>query len=367
MNKKKIIISGLILAALLVGGSSLMNSQLPKTTEAQAAPRSTAVELQTVAKGNIEQTIFTIGSIDPETIYNINAQTPGKVDAVYFEIGDTVKKDDILFKMDTDAFDINKNSALTQLSNNLENSKLNYNQAKDNFEDQKTLYSKGLISKLEFDNAQKSFDQAQIQYNNSRTDYQSKVSSFGDQLESYVVKSSVSGIIIGKTISANQYASTQNGFSIIENDKLKINSSIASKYVHQISPGQKVDIYVNTIDKTYQGTVESVSYVAQQGAYPIEVSIESDGAILPGMYAELNIHTKVQENSIIVPKDSIITEEGKTYIYTTKDGQTANKTEIQTGSSDRQNIEITQGITEGQQIITQGKEYLDEGTLIMTK
>lgn len=365
MKKAKQIIIGLVVVtAVAIAGKSIMKPTVEATVEEQKS-QAVAVEVATAENGNIQESLFAIGSIDPETTYDVNVQAPGKVDAVYFEIGDHVNKNDTLFQMDTDSFDINKNSQLAQASNRLETSKISYNQAKTNYENQEILYNKQLIAQTEFDNVKRALDQAQIQYNNAKTDYQTQTSSFGDQLENYIIKSPVSGIIIGKTISNNQYASTQNGYTIIESNKLKINSSITSKYVQKISPGQKVDIYVNTIEKSYQGQIESVSYVAQKGSYPIEISIESDGKILPGMYAELQIQISTKENTLIIPKSALIEKEGQQYVYQVKENQTAHKTPVSIGLKDTENIEIVQGLESGTQIITTGKEYLDEGSKIV--
>lgn len=368
MNKKIIAIAAIaLIGAGLYMGSASLDKNTVSAEDAAAQRKALPVEVVNANSQNIDEKLYTIGSIEPETLYDVNAKSPGKVESVYFEVGNKVKKDDVLFQMDTDAFDINKNATLTQRSNALETAKLNYKQAKDTFEDQKILYEKGLISRIEFENAQKSFETAEINYNNARTDYQSQVSSFGDQLENYVVKSPVDGLIIAKSISKDQYASTQNGFTIIQEGNLKISSSITSKYIHKVSAGQKVDIYVNTLDKTYEGEIASVSYVAENGSYPIEVEIESDGLILPGMYAELEIHVESKEGVTTLPQDAIIKQGEETYVYVIGEDNKAYKRIITSGIKEDGIVEVTSGIKNEERVVTTGKEYLDEGVEVMVK
>lgn len=371
MNKKSIIIISIIAVLVVIIAMpkpGRPGAKMDETLDLKLDDSvSTTVSTEKVQVGSIEETIFTIGSIDPVETFNVNAKVSGEVKETYFEIGDRVSKGDVLFEINQDSFDINKSQTLTQLKNGLEQSRLNLEQAKKSFEEQSQLFESGAASKAVYDNSKTAFDNAQIAYDNALSNYNSSVSSLSEQKDNYVQKSPVDGVVVGKNISKSIFASGQNGYTIVPESQYVVNASITSKYVKAIQKGQGASIYVNTLDRTYAGEVLSISTVGQRGAYPIEISIDGDDALMSGLYSEVKIVVDTHEEAALISKNALIKEGETAYVYRVKSDQTVEKVSVITGIEDDTHVEILQNLNINDEIVVRGKEYLTADAKVMIK
>ncbi len=371
MNKKWIII-GVAIVAIIAVITGIMpkkptkadNSALKMGLEAETA---TTISSETVSKGDIDETAFTIGSIEPVETFNVTAKMAGDVKATYFEIGDRVSKNDVLFEINQEAFDVSKNQTLTQQKNALEQSKDSLKQAEDAYNDQLQLFESGAASQSVLDNAKTALENAQRAYENTKASYNSSLSTLNEQLDNYVQRSPVDGIVVDKNISKDMYATSQNGYTIIPESQFIVKASITSKYVKSVAKGQKASIYVNTLDKTYKGEVISVSEVGQQGSYPIELSIQGDDALMSGLYCEIKITTHRLEQVPVISKSALLLEGKEHYVFRIKADNTVEKISVVTGAESDDKVEILENLNLGDQIAVLGKEYLSENDKVVIK
>ncbi len=365
-NKKFLFIIGVILVAIVF-------ILLPKGGKApeQTAPemalddkKVVSIDSDAVKKGEIENTVFTIGTIDPVEIFDVNAKVSGTVLKANFEVGDHVNKDDVLFTIDKANFETTRDASLSQLKNSLEQARTSRDKAQDDYDKELQLFETGAASQSSLDSAKIALDNAVIAYNNAASSYNSQAANYSDQLDNYVQKSPVSGVIVSKNISKDIYASTQNGYSIITEDAFVVNATISSKYVKSIAKGQKASIYVNTIDKQYTGEVLSVSSVGKNGSYPVEISIAGDDNLMSGLYSEIEISVDSVKDAMLIAKKALIYEGDKVYVYKINDDNTVKKVEIQVGIVNGEHVQLISGLNEGDKVVTLGKEYVTEGVAV---
>ena len=91
----------------------------------------------------------------------------------------------------------------------------------------------------------------------------------------------------------------------------------------------------------------------------LTVPAEVDG-LLSGMFAEVVFRTNVSENTIVVPSDAILTNEDTQYVFVVEDGA-ARYAEITTGLTGTGVTEVLTGLSEGQQLVIAGQQYLSDG------
>lgn len=327
------------------------------------------IPVSTIAleKGQLEDTIFAIGSIQPSATYTVNAKVNGEVEDVFFNIGDTVKEGDILFKMKDATFNSDRTSKVQSLRNQMNLSKISYDQSTKTYNDTKILFESGAVSSDQLDKAELAYKNAKANYESARLNYNATVSGLNDQSDFYTVKSPVDGLITTKNIEAGMFVSSQNGFTIIVEDSLKIDATVASKYISQVAVGQAVDIYVNTLDKHFTGELASISYAAKKGSYPVEIMFtEKDETIYTGMYAELIIEIANKTDVLLMPIDALIREGNTNYIFKVVDN-IAVKTVITTGIRSNTTIEVDGDLTAGDTIVLEGKDFLKDGAKVMVK
>lgn len=360
----KITIIGIVGVAILVSAGLIIKSKSNNIPIVDAANDSVLVKAEPAAKGTITDKVFTIGEIEPMKSFEVNPMTAGTVKKVYVEVGDTVKKDQVLYELEMDEFNIEMNSQKTQLTNGLNVSKNAYELAKKTYEDMQKLHIEKAVSDYDLENSKLKYESAQQDYKNVQNNYNTLLASISEKEDYYIIKSPEDGIVTSKTVEEGMSVTQQNGMTVIADDTLKVSSSVTSKHINKIEEGQEVLINVSTAEVSLKGTVSSISYSAQNGSYPIEIDIEdSNQGIKPGMYAELYINTNSRENTLLISEKAIITRDNEQYIYTINDNQ-AKKVIIKKGIEDGEMVEISGDIKAGDMVITTGKDKITDGAFI---
>lgn len=166
---KKLVIPIMVLSMVFAG----CGSEAASTTEQEAL---TSVEVQEIEKGNINKILTYSGKVQPVQTINITSKLTGIVDTVNFEVGDEVKKGDVLFTIDTS--DIN--DQIRQLQASLQSSQaavnsaqLSLDQIKNGSLEQNRIQLQAAVdnAKIAYDNAQSSFNDISVTYNNMKTLY----------------------------------------------------------------------------------------------------------------------------------------------------------------------------------------------------
>lgn len=117
-----------------------------------------------VAKTDIQTSVTATGTIEPVTSVTVGTQVSGIVAHLYVDYNSEVKKGQVIAELDK----TNLISELNTAKANLNSQQSNLNYQKSNFTRYQTLYSKGLVSANDFENARLSYQQAQQQVNTAR-------------------------------------------------------------------------------------------------------------------------------------------------------------------------------------------------------
>ena len=366
LNKKMIIIFTLLIIAGVFWG--LQSKQSSDAIETLADKENVEyVNAEEIISGAIEEKLFTIGSVDPLSTFVVNAKVNGEVKSTFFEKGDRVKKGDVLFEIEKENYLVTKNATLNQLRNALDQSELALNQAEENYRHQMSLFNAGAVSQAALDAAKMTLDNSKIAYNNASTNLNSNISSLNEQLDFYIQRSPVDGVIVEKNISVANFASTQNSYTIVPENQYVLNSSVTSKYVSKIEKGQKAYIYVNTLDRYYEGEVLSISRVGKKGVYPVEIAIYGDEELMAGLYAEVNIVINSLDAALLAPSEAIVRELEEAYIYIVNEDSNVEKIKVELGIESGGWVQIICSISKGSKVVTKGKEFISNQTKVVIK
>lgn len=368
MNKKIISVFLLILtiSLLFVACGKKEVKKVEKVTDV------TSVTVDKIKTKDVELTTYAIGRLAPKATYNVMALNPGDVVKTYFEIGDTVKKDDILFILDKEDFNTDKSNQLTQLENSLSQAKISLDDAKENYEDNVKLYNAGSVSKQILDNSKNQYDKAKLQYNNILTQIKTAKDNFRNQEENLVIVSPTDGIIANKNVEEDMYATSQNGYTIIKNNPIIFKAGVVEEYINKIQPGQNTEVYINSLDKTVKGKVKSVALMKEGTTYPVEIEIENGELnIKPDMFAEVNIKYDTFKNGVVVSSKSVIEKNGDTYIFIkdkkTDDGFRVKKVSVDILGRHDNLIHIANEELLGKEVIVKGSTFIDKESIVKVK
>lgn len=394
-RRKQNIISIIILVVGIILAFAIFGSKSPKQSEDMDTKKEeVSVSVGVIILDENNQSLAELnktGILRSTDSAEAIAEYSGRIKDVNFNVGDYVKKDQILAIFNQS--NLNNSAKVSYESaqssyvlaqNNLASTKkigdesvklakgavdiaeIQYDQAKDGDDKdaEKIAKEKLSIAKDEEDRAKESaknqangaeiqLEQADLQLQQAKLQY-----------DKSFIKAPISGVIISKKINNEDYLSSGqlvaqiSGKGSVES-KLYLNSD----EVERISIGDKVKIEIET--KKYDGRVKSFSPIANEGNRRFEVVIEALEDLstqvnkTANFILDLKLDSKNQE-SFFVPLEAVNIGQQKKEVFIIKDGK-AMAIEVETGKIVGQNIEVTKGLRVGDNVIVENNRGLKEG------
>lgn len=292
-----------------------------------------------VAREDIAAVISATGTISPLNSVEISSRVTGLIAQVNVQENDFVKAGQTLLVLDDSSLKAQVAQYYSQL--------LNYRAI---YERSKKLAEVGGQSVQQLDSDRTNYLVAQSTYDN-----------YASQLEYYVIKAPIDGLVIGKPTPAGQtvaqgISSPQVIMTIADMSKMQIKVLVDETDVGRVKVGQKVVFTVDSYaDRNFSGRVTSISRSATTSSnviyYPVYVDVDSDdGLLYPTMTARVTIQVGESSNALVVPLAAIKEEKGQKFVQVVENGQ-ARRVPVQSGLSDDAKVEIVSGLNEGDQII----------------
>ncbi|MCM1112402.1 MAG: efflux RND transporter periplasmic adaptor subunit [Muribaculum sp.] len=187
-------------------------------------------------------------------------------------------------------------------------------------------------------------------------------------LSYYQVTTPISGKVISKNVTVNGMATSSSpAYIIAGEDSMTVTFQVSESVMNTLQRGQSIKVERN--GEEFEGVITEVGNAvnAQTGLFQIKASVRADGAQLPsGVSVKITSDTYTAENEIIIPYDAVYYETAGSYVYTVKDGR-AVKTYVTTGIFDENSIQIVDGISEGDVVITTWSPRLLDGVEVDAK
>ena len=134
---------------------------------------------------------------------------------------------------------------------------------------------------------------------------------------------------------------------------------IPSQYAHQISPGQK--IFIN--DKEFKLT--QIQKITDEDTHMCPAYVEINNAdfqkdFIPGTSIDIQLILEEKTNTVVIPRSAVFIKNKKNFVYVL-DKDTVHIRKVKSGISDEEQIEILEGLSIGEQIVTIGQNRLYDG------
>jgi len=325
---------------------------------------------------NITVSKVKTGSLISETTYSstleaaetmdVFSNTSGKVTKVNAAVGDFVNKGDVLFTIDDRDAQLQARQAQVSASEaSITPLQVAYDEAVKNYEREQVLFQSGMVSKVEFDVAAAKKETAEAQLNNAKAGAQVALDMANKKLSDTVVTAPMAGQVASKTVKAGSVASTQvSAMTLINSGKMKVTIHVTEKMIGLVSDNMAAKVVLQSTGETFQGIVTTISPGAntKTGLFDVEITMDNAAKKLkPGMLASVALQGSGEAAQIMVPKQSVIKENGKAYVYAVSGGQ-LKKIEVTTGREVNAYIEILSGLNKTDEIVVQGSDKVKEGS-----
>ncbi|MDZ7683037.1 MAG: efflux RND transporter periplasmic adaptor subunit [Fodinibius sp.] len=213
----------------------------------------TSVETITAEATDISQQIKSFGNIRAQEIVEITPQVSNRVTHIYADMGDTVQQGDVLAKI----YDAPYRDQYQQAKASLEQSRTSYVRDSLQFQRQKALYKKDLVSGSEFDNAKATFQNSKAQLQSSKAN----LTESRENLKNTKITSPVNGVVLSRNISEGDVASSgQVVYEVANTIGYQTRVHLPLEEWRNVEIGQQVDFRVsNQPDISGEGRVTQIS------------------------------------------------------------------------------------------------------------
>lgn len=381
MKKGIIIAAAAIVLALIVYFSVRGNT-----------PTGENVYAEPVKVRAIDAIVTAPGEIQPKYKVNISAYVIGKIEHLYFQEGDRVRKGQKLVELERQTYVAQADRMNAELSNR----RIEVTRARTAMATAEMTYGRALKMQQQGIQAQELYDKARLDFENAKAVYASAGQSVAEaaaglnQAETDLAHTTILSPIDGKVVQLSAHegevvitGTMNNAGSVIaviaDLSEILVEAEVGETEVVGIHLGQPAGVHVDAVaDKEYRGHVSDIgsSAAVRQSAgsglryFKVKVSIDDpDERLRPGMTSQVSITTSSSRSSVSVPIQCVVERtaaeaSGKTssgdadndapkqkYVAVIRDGK-AHMVPVQTGISNATHVAITSGLKNGDSVVT---------------
>ena len=342
MKYTKLTLIALAAAAMMTACGSKDASTTSTGQEAQkAAP---VVSVITAQAEDVDITNTFTSNIEPFAINNIVSQTAGRIVSIKVDVGQRVRKGQLLATMD----DVNlAKTRMQYVNDSTELARLT------------ELYNIGAVSQADYDMAKLSLNITKKTYHNLA--------------ENSYLRSPIIGVVTARNYDkGDMYSMTQPIFVVEQIQPVKMLVNVSESLFTQVDKGMEFDITVDAYpNEVFKGTVNLLypTVSATTHTFPVEVICQNtDQRLRPGMFARVTANFGTNHN-VVIPDVAVVKQQGsgEHFVYVLQPDNTVKYTLVELGKRLGNRYELISGINEGDKIDTEGQVRLKDGVSVTVK
>ena len=298
-KKKTWLIILCVISAVVIG---IVIASTTKSSKKELVIRTHVVRPYTV-----ENTVTATGTIEPVETVEVGTQVSGKVEKIYVDFNDEVKKGQLLAELDK--LTLNQSVSRAKASLTSAESQLNYAQL--TYERTKQLYESNAATLAAFQEAENSYTQAQMSKKNAQAAYDQALV----DLSYAEIYSPIDGVVLDRAVEVGQTVaasfSTPTLFTLANDlTKMQVEAAVDEADIGQVSIGQRVNFTVDAYTyETFDGTVNQIRMKATTTSNVVKYTViisapNPDLKLFPGMTANVTIITE-EETGLAVPAEAL--------------------------------------------------------------
>ncbi len=350
--KRIIIVIVVIVVALGAIAYVLTNNK--KKNEAKTAfiaegGGAVAVRIASVEKKVVDLDFVANGNFAPKQELNFLSENAGRITKIYVDEGDKVSKGQPLARLDAEIINTDRETAEATYQNAV----------RDEARYQSSFQTGGVT--------QQQLDQAKLATRNAKLRLQASQRKLSDAN----IKSPINGIVNKRYIEVGAFVTAQGTqlFELVDVSKLKLKVNVNESQVASLKVGDQISIK-STVFPTekFSGKVTFIAPKADASLnFPIEIEVTNNtkNSLRAGMYGTAVFNFPKQAPSILIPRTSFVgsVSSNQVFIYD-KSNNTSKIRKVVTGRILGDNVEVMEGLNEGESVIISGQINLAEGTAV---
>ena len=335
---RTIMIAGAVVAAAGCGNSGKKEAQ---QTAAEVVKENPVVSVEQVHVREVPQIATYTSTVQAYVKNNIAPQMTGRITKINAEIGDFVKKGQILAEIDK--------AQLLQAQLQLQNKEVELQRLK-------SLYEAGGLSKSDLDAIELAYNVAKTQVDNLR--------------ENTILRSPIDGVVTARNYDAGDlYGMSAPIYTVEQIVPVKLLVGISESDYTKVKKGDAIEITADAIPgKVFYGKVEKIYPTIDPATrtFTVEVVVDNKYKTLrPGMFARVAVNFG-SNNNVVVPDVAVVKQQGsgERFIYVLNEDGTVTYQKVVLGRRMGAEYEVLEGLKDGARIVTGGQIRLKDGVKV---
>jgi membrane fusion protein (multidrug efflux system) len=334
--KRILIVTGILIVLGLLAYPKIQSYNTSSNAPAASTGNEAiSVDLFVVQPDTIEDNIFTTGTLIANEEVELASESSGLIEDIYLKEGQPVEKGQLLIKIND-----------SELKAQLNRAEFRLNLAEDREKRQTQLLDKGGISQEEYD---ATLNEVNV--------LRAEVALIEAQIAKTEIRAPFSGNVGLKYVSDGSYITPNTRIATLQDiDPIKIDFSIPERYAGMLEVGNKVAFTVSGMEKTLIANVYAKEPRINTETRSLQVRATSnnkDGRLLPGAFADLELTLSTIDNALMVPSIALVPELQGQKVYVLRNGKVQPQS-VQTGLRNATKVQITEGISAGDSVLTTG-------------
>lgn len=334
--------------AVFSGGCTESKSSAQQEDKAEAA-RMVQVSVEEASPSPIRDILILPGETEPWEDVRVPSDTAGKVEWIGPEEGDTVKKGELIAKVD-----------VSSLKASLDQARAAFELADEVYNRRVELHEKRLIAKEELDRSRTERSVAKGDLQIAQVYY-----------DRGFIRSPCGGVVNHLFVDQGEFVGRGDPLADIVNvEKIKVNVDVPEMDVRFLKKGQDAGVRIDAFpEKLIRGKVDFVAYKADPATktFHVKVIIPNEGQdIRPGMIARAIFLRRVITDALTAPLFALVDKSGERLLYVVEDGVVRART-VSIGVIEGDRVQITEGLQPDDRVIIKGQNDVEEGMRVEVK
>jgi len=302
-----------------------------------------------VREERIVDQIDLVGNLLANESVEIRPEVPGILEEVLFEEGDEVEKGVPIARIDRE-----------ELGAQYAEARANLQLAQSNYDRVETLHEQRTISRQEYEEARRQLNTAHA-----------IAQRIGSRLEETEILAPFSGRIGERYVSPGQYVDSSTVLTeLVDATPIKAEFMVPERFVASLEEGAMVRIEVGAYpDRTFEGEVYFIapSLDSETRTILLKARIPNEELLLkPGMFASLGLILSEEGSSVVIPEEALTLIAQEPAVFVIEDGKAVMR-RVRTGVRMPGKVEIVEGLSAGERLITAGLQKIRDGVPVVDR
>ena len=321
-------------------------------SDAEEAPREDgeqpsriAVAAIPLARGEIESVLRFSANLEAEVAVEVYAEADRKVRALLVEEGDRVRRGQVLLRLE----DAEQQSALAKVSSQLE-------KARREFERQRSLWERELISEQAWSEARYELEQLEIELLDAER-----------ELQYTEVRAPITGVVTARLVNIGDHVQVNaHLFDLVDFDSIVARVFVPEKELARLDVGQDARLLPQTGEQEYLAAVKRIAPIVDPRSGTVKVTLDVPGGhgLVPGMYVEVELVAETEDDALLVPKRALVWDQDQAYVYRVAGDERAERVRVRPQLEERDFVSVGEELALGDRVVVAGQAGLKNGARV---